>query len=100
MKTALAGVLASPSTTQLDIFGELIPRLAERFTVYACDYPGHGRSDIPHANYAPEDFYQWTEAFLETVDIDEARVVGLSIGGTIALVLAALTRRSGFRRSS
>jgi pimeloyl-ACP methyl ester carboxylesterase len=82
-------VLLHTLRTQLDIFQKIIPKLAEQFTVYACDYPGHGWSDIPHAKYAPEDFYQWTEAFLETVDIDEACVVGLSIGGTIALVLAA-----------
>lgn len=82
-------VLLHMLRTQLDIFQKIIPKLAEQFTVYACDYPGHGWSDIPHAKYAPEDFYRWTEAFLETVDIDEACVVGLSIGGTIALVLAA-----------
>ncbi|HKQ13067.1 MAG TPA: alpha/beta hydrolase [Steroidobacteraceae bacterium] len=82
-------VLLHTLRTQVDIFGKIIPKLAEQFTVYACDYPGHGWSDIPHAKYAPEDFYQWIEAFLETVDIDEACVVGLSIGGTIALVLAA-----------
>jgi pimeloyl-ACP methyl ester carboxylesterase len=75
--------------TQLDIFQKIIPELAEQFTVYACDYPGHGWSDIPHAQYAPDDFYQWIEGFLETVDIGDACVVGLSIGGTIALVLAA-----------
>jgi pimeloyl-ACP methyl ester carboxylesterase len=82
-------VLLHTLRTQLDIFHKIIPKLAEQFTVYACDYPGHGWSDIPHAKYAPEDFYQWIEEFLETVDIDEACVVGLSIGGTIALVLAA-----------
>jgi pimeloyl-ACP methyl ester carboxylesterase len=82
-------VLLHTLRTQLDIFQKIIPKLAERFTVFACDYPGHGWSDIPHAKYAPEDFYQWTEAFLEAVDIDKACVVGLSIGGTIALVLAA-----------
>jgi pimeloyl-ACP methyl ester carboxylesterase len=82
-------VLLHTLRTQLDIFQKIIPKLAEQFTVFACDYPGHGWSDIPHAKYAPEDFYQWTEAFLETVDIDKACVVGLSIGGTIALVLAA-----------
>jgi pimeloyl-ACP methyl ester carboxylesterase len=82
-------VLLHTLRTQLDIFQKIIPKLAEQFTVYACDYPGHGWSDIPHAEYAPQDFYQWTEAFLETVDIDDACVVGLSIGGTIALVLAA-----------
>ena len=82
-------VLLHTLRTQLDIFQKIIPKLAEQFTVFACDYPGHGWSDIPHAKYAPEDFYQWTEAFLEAVDIDKACVVGLSIGGTIALVLAA-----------
>jgi pimeloyl-ACP methyl ester carboxylesterase len=82
-------VLLHTLRTQLDIFRAIIPRLATQFTVYAVDYPGHGWSDIPNAEYAPENFYQWTEAFLETVAIDAACVVGISIGGTIALVLAA-----------
>jgi pimeloyl-ACP methyl ester carboxylesterase len=82
-------VLLHTLRTQLDIFQKIIPELAEQFTVYACDYPGHGWSDIPPAKYAPDDFYQWIEGFLESVDIDDACVVGLSIGGTIALVLAA-----------
>jgi pimeloyl-ACP methyl ester carboxylesterase len=82
-------VLLHTLRTQLDIFRTVIPGLAEKFTVYACDYPGHGWSDIPDAEYAPEDFYKWTEAFLEAVDISDACVVGVSIGGTIALVLAA-----------
>jgi pimeloyl-ACP methyl ester carboxylesterase len=82
-------VLFHTLRTQLDIFEKIIPKLAERFTVYACDYPGHGWSDIPQAAYTPEDFYRWTEGFLEAVDIDKACVAGVSIGGTIALVLAA-----------
>jgi pimeloyl-ACP methyl ester carboxylesterase len=82
-------VLLHTLRTQIEIFQRIIPRLAERFTVYAVDYPGHGWSDIPKAEYAPEDFYQWTEKFLETLDIDDATVAGVSIGGTIALVLAA-----------
>ena len=82
-------VLLHTLRTQLDIFQKVIPELARRFTVYAFDYPGHGWSDIPPAEYAPEDFYQWTAAFLDTLGIDEASVVGISIGGTISLVLAA-----------
>src|SRR3954468_6741060 len=82
-------VLLHTLRTPLDIFQKIIPKLAEQFTVYACDYPGHGWSDIPRAKYAPGDFYQWTEAFLETVDIDDACLVALPIAGTIALVLAA-----------
>jgi pimeloyl-ACP methyl ester carboxylesterase len=81
-------VLLHTLRTQVEIFQRIIPKLAEQFTVHAVDYPGHGWSDIPKAEYAPEDFYQWTEKFLETVDIHDATVAGVSIGGTIALVLA------------
>jgi pimeloyl-ACP methyl ester carboxylesterase len=82
-------VLLHTLRTQLDIFQKLIPELARHYTVYACDYPGHGWSDIPRADYAPEDFYRWTAAFLEGADIEGATVAGISIGATIALVLAA-----------
>lgn len=82
-------VLLHTLRTQLDIFYRIIPDLAKRYTVYAYDYPGHGWSDIPEASYAPEDFYKWTAAFLDKLDIRQATVAGVSIGGTIALVLAA-----------
>jgi pimeloyl-ACP methyl ester carboxylesterase len=82
-------VLLHTLRTQLDIFAPVIPALAQHFTVYAYDYPGHGWSDIPKAAYAPEDFCAWTAALLEVLDIKDATVAGISIGGTIALVLAA-----------
>lgn len=82
-------VLLHTLRTQLDVFHEIIPELARHFTVYAYDYPGHGWSDIPPADYAPEEFYQWTAAFLDALGIEQASVVGISIGGTISLVLAA-----------
>jgi pimeloyl-ACP methyl ester carboxylesterase len=82
-------VLLHTLRTQLDIFHKIIPELAVHFTIYAYDYPGHGWSDIAPADYAPEDFYQWTAAFLKALDIDQTCLAGISIGGTIALVLAA-----------
>jgi pimeloyl-ACP methyl ester carboxylesterase len=82
-------VLLHTLRTQLDMFEKIIPELAKHFTVHAFDYPGHGWSDIPNAAYAPEDFYQWTAAYLDKVDIRQAAIVGISIGGTISLVLAA-----------
>jgi pimeloyl-ACP methyl ester carboxylesterase len=82
-------VLLHTLRTQLDIFEKIIPELEKHFTVHAFDYPGHGWSDIPKAAYAPEDFYQWTAAYIDKVDIRQAVLVGMSIGGTISLVLAA-----------
>lgn len=82
-------VLLHTLRTQLDIYQSMIPELQETFTVYALDYPGHGWSDIPDVRYVPEDFYGWAEAFLKAAEIDNAIVAGTSIGGTIALELAA-----------
>lgn len=82
-------VLLHTLRTQLDIFEKLIPRLVESFTVHALDYPGHGFSDIPNTDYRPELFVRIVEAFLDQADITEATLAGVSIGGTIPLLIAA-----------
>lgn len=86
-------VLLHTLRTQLDIFQKLISPLAAHFTVYAPDYPGHGWSEIPPVAYAPEEFYGWTASFLDALRIEGATLAGISIGGTIALILAARKHR-------
>jgi len=75
--------------TQLDMFQKLIPELSRHFEVYALDYPGHGFSDIPNVEYTPELFIGSVAGFLEQVNVENATVMGESIGGTIGLALAA-----------
>jgi len=82
-------VLLHTLRTQLDMFQYVVPQLAQRHRVYALDYPGHGYSDIPRASYSAEYFVGMVAAFLEQLAIRDALVVGESIGGSIALVLAA-----------
>lgn len=82
-------VLLHTLRTQLDIFQKVIPTLAERFTVYAMDYPGHGYSDIPKADSEPALFVDAVAGFLDELDIRDAALAGISIGGTIVLLLAA-----------
>lgn len=82
-------VLLHTLRTQLDIFQKVIPELAREFTVYAVDYPGHGWSDIPQADYTPQFFARFTADFLETLRIEDALVAGVSIGASIPLLLAA-----------
>lgn len=82
-------VLLHTLRTQLDIFQKIIPELAREFTIYAPDYPGHGWSDIPPADYSPEFFSRFTADFLEALQIQDALVVGVSIGASIPLLLAA-----------
>jgi pimeloyl-ACP methyl ester carboxylesterase len=75
--------------TQLDIFQKVIPELAKTFTVYALDYPGNGWSDIPATDYTPAFFVDIVGKFLDEHRIQNATLAGISIGGTIALLLAA-----------
>lgn len=82
-------VLLHTLRTQLDMFQKVIPDLAKRFRIYAMDYPGHGYSDIPEATYSSEFFVTRVARFLEQLDIRDAVIVGESIGGSIALLLAA-----------
>jgi len=82
-------VLLHTLRTQLDLFEKVIPSLAQRFTVYALDYPGHGYSDIPKVDYAPPLFLQAVAGFLDQLDLRDATLAGVSIGGPIALLLAA-----------
>jgi pimeloyl-ACP methyl ester carboxylesterase len=75
--------------TQLDIFQKVIPQLAREFTVYAVDYPGHGWSDIPQAEYTPEFFSRFGTSFLESLEVEDALLVGVSIGASVPLLMAA-----------
>jgi pimeloyl-ACP methyl ester carboxylesterase len=82
-------VLLHTLRTQLDMFQKVVPALAARFRVYALDYPGHGYSDIPQATYAADFFVTTVARALDRLDVRDAVVVGESIGGSIALLLAA-----------
>lgn len=82
-------VLLHTLRTQLDIFQTVIPELAKTFTVYAMDYPGHGWSDIPVTDYTPTFFVRSVTGFLDALHIENALMVGVSIGGTIPLLMAA-----------
>jgi pimeloyl-ACP methyl ester carboxylesterase len=82
-------VLLHTLRTQLDIFQKVIPALARDFTVYAVDFPGHGWSDIPRADYTPEFFTRFLTRFFEALEIEDALVVGVSIGASIPLLMAA-----------
>ncbi|MEP6850996.1 MAG: alpha/beta hydrolase, partial [Acidobacteriota bacterium] len=74
--------------TQLDLFEKVIPELSKDFTVYALDYPGHGYSDIPKAAYDADFFAHFVEEFLDVLDLRDVTLCGVSIGGTISLILA------------
>ncbi len=82
-------VLLHTLRTQLDLFEKVVPELAKHFTVYALDYPGHGYSDIPKARYDAAFFTDAVEGFLAKLDLRNVTLAGVSIGGSIPLIVAA-----------
>src|SRR5262245_258652 len=82
-------VLLHTLRTQLDLFQKVVPELSKHFTVYAFDYPGHGFSDIPEGNYDAAFFTAALEGFLDKLNLRDVTLAGVSIGGSIALLLAA-----------
>ena len=87
-------VLLHTLRTQLDMFQRIAPVLAARFRVFALDLPGHGWSDIPEARYDADYFVDVVSKALERLRIRDAVIIGESIGGSIALLLAARHHRS------
>jgi pimeloyl-ACP methyl ester carboxylesterase len=66
----------------------VLPDLARAYHVYAPDLPGFGDSDKPNVDYSPDFFMRFVAAFLDTLGIERAVLVGNSFGGTMAIRLA------------
>jgi pimeloyl-ACP methyl ester carboxylesterase len=76
--------------TQLEYFRSLAPTLARSHTVYAIDLPGHGHSPIdPSASFDEPYFRQAIIRLIEELNLSALTVVGESIGGALALTVAA-----------
>ncbi|SCL73058.1 alpha/beta fold hydrolase [Micromonospora peucetia] len=65
----------------------VLPTLADRYRVYALDLRGHGRSDHP-GRYSFELMRDDVIGFLDAVGVERCVVIGHSMGGTVAILLA------------
>ena len=69
-------------------WGAQVAALAPRFRVLRVDLRGHGRSDTPPPPYSLSDFGADVHTLLRQLRVAPAHVVGLSLGGMVAQVLA------------
>ncbi len=77
--------------TQLDYFEKVIPLLTDRYRVIALDLPGLGHSTIPPGANFDEPFFRHSVIdFIETLDLRNLTIAGESIGGVLALTIAAV----------
>jgi len=65
-----------------------IPSLSKHFRVIAFDNRGAGRSDKPETDYSIRLFADDTAGLMEALNVENAHVLGISMGGYIAQELA------------
>jgi len=63
--------------------------LADKHVVYALDLPGHGESSKDVGAGTLDELAAVVTAFLETVGVESAHLVGHSLGGAVALAMAS-----------
>jgi pimeloyl-ACP methyl ester carboxylesterase len=71
------------------VFAPLIARLGREWQLYALDFRGHGTSDRTPGRYAMEDFCADAVALLERRVGAPAVIYGHSLGGWVAMAVAA-----------
>lgn len=88
LPSAPALVFANSLGTDLRVWDDVVEKLAGEFRIIRYDKRGHGLSEAPPAPYSIEDHTHDLAALLEHLDVDQAIICGLSVGGMIAQMLA------------
>jgi non-heme chloroperoxidase len=65
-------------------FSQILPLLDQKYRVYTLDQRGHGDSDRPVGGYAMEQFAGDVVAFMDAMKINQATIVGHSMGSLVA----------------
>jgi len=81
-------VFANSLGSDLRIWDGVVTHLAGDFRIIRYDKRGHGLSDVPAPPYSLDDFVLDLVGLLDALEIKEATVCGLSVGGVIAQGLA------------
>ncbi|HKR23354.1 MAG TPA: alpha/beta fold hydrolase, partial [Pyrinomonadaceae bacterium] len=65
-------------------YSTVLPLLDKKYRVYILDQRGHGESDRPVGGYALQQFADDVLAFMDTMNIKQATLVGHSMGSFVA----------------
>ena len=68
-------------------WGEVMGPLSAHHRVFAPDLPGYGQSSRPAIQYTVDFYVSVVKQVLESLHLDRVSLVGLSLGGAIALAL-------------
>lgn len=70
------------------VWEKQIEFLSRFYRVYALDLLGHGYSDRPKIEYRPQTYIFFFKRFMDEIGIDQATLIGNSMGGGIAWATA------------
>lgn len=83
-------VLIHGAAQENTVWRDVVPLLAQRYSVVAVDLPGHGKSDLcddkPFTGV--NDFADIAGRFIRALDLRPVGIVGHSLGGAVCLRLA------------
>lgn len=82
-------VLGSSLGTDRRMWDPQLDVLAQRFRVVRYDHRGHGASEVPTGPYGLADLAQDVLSMLDALGVDRFTAGGLSLGGMVAMHLAA-----------
>lgn len=71
-----------------EIWSQFIPTLAKEAKVIALDLPGFGENKAMDADISIDNAAELVEAFLKSIEVRQAIIIGHSLGGYVALALA------------
>src|SRR3954447_9166993 len=83
-------VLLHGITSTAECWRDVMPQLAERYTVIAPDMIGHGRSAKPRGDYSLGAYAAGVRDLLAVLGFERGTVVGHSFGGGIAMQFSYL----------
>jgi len=78
-------VLIHGHTFNLHLWDPQVPAFADRYRVIRYDLRGHGQSDAPRTGYRWPEYVEDLAALLEHLGVHHTYLLGLSLGGGIAL---------------
>ncbi|MBQ0902061.1 3-oxoadipate enol-lactonase [Micromonospora sp. U21] len=82
-------ILGSSLGTTAAMWQRQVPQLAERFRVVRYDHLGHGLSAVPPGPYTIEQLGRELLALMDDLRVSRAHHAGLSLGGMVAMWVAA-----------
>lgn len=86
---APVAVLGASLGTTRAMWDDVLPSLTRHFRVLRYDHLGHGRSHVPDGPYTVETLADDVVAAMDDAGIAHAHVAGVSLGGMVAMQMAA-----------